>query len=110
MGIKVILADDHETLRAGFRGILESADNIEVIADANEKMDRCLRAGALTMGAQVNIVTMPGYLPMVNNPAMMDLFRDNSGQLVGAGSTPQTVTLAMERLQFAVQQHQFDLG
>jgi amidohydrolase len=58
--------------------------NPEVIADANMKMDRCLRAGALTMGASVNIVTMPGYLPMVNNRSMQELFRDNAGQLVGA--------------------------
>ena len=58
--------------------------NPEVIADANLKMDRCLRAGALAMGASVNIVTMPGYLAMVNNPAMQELFRDNAGQLVGA--------------------------
>lgn len=58
--------------------------NPEVIADANMKMDRCLRAGALAMGATVNIVTMPGYLAMVNNPAMMDLFRDNAGQMVGS--------------------------
>ncbi len=58
--------------------------NTEVIADANTKMDRCLRAGALAMGAQVNIVTMPGYLPMVNNPTMVDLFRNNAGELVGS--------------------------
>jgi amidohydrolase len=58
--------------------------NAEVIADANLKMDRCLRAGALAMGAKVNIVTLPGYLPMINNPAMQDLFRDNAAALVGA--------------------------
>lgn len=58
--------------------------NPEVIADANMKMDRCLRAGALAMGASVNIITMPGYLAMVNNPSMQELFRDNAGQLVGA--------------------------
>lgn len=60
--------------------------NTEVIADANMKMDRCLRAGALAMGAQVNIVTMPGYLPMVNNPSMLTLFKDNASNLVGANN------------------------
>ena len=55
----------------------------EVIADANMKMDRCLRAGALAMGARVNIVTIPGYLPMVNNEAMMEAFKENAGLLVG---------------------------
>ena len=60
--------------------------NPEVIADANMKMDRCLRAGALAMGASVHIVTMPGYLAMVNNPSMQELFRDNARQLVGANN------------------------
>lgn len=57
--------------------------NIEVIADANMKMDRCLRAGALAMGATVNIVTMPGYLPMINNAPMMELMKGNAVRLVG---------------------------
>ena len=57
--------------------------NIEVIADANMKMDRCLRAGALAMGAKVDIVTMPGYMPMINNRPMLELFKDNAAQLVG---------------------------
>jgi amidohydrolase len=58
--------------------------NAAVIADANAKMDRCLRAGALAMGAKVHIVTLPGYLPMRNNPPMLDLFKDNATTLVGA--------------------------
>jgi amidohydrolase len=60
--------------------------NAEVIADANTKMDRCLRAGALAMGAKVNIVTIPGYLPMLNNPPMMELFKHNAAQVVGQGN------------------------
>ncbi len=58
--------------------------NTEVIADANMKMDRCLRAGALAMGANVEIVTIPGYLPMVNNEILMETFKGNATQLVGA--------------------------
>lgn len=57
--------------------------SIEVITDANAKMDRCLRAGALAMGAKVNIVTMPGYLPMINNGPMMELMKDNAAHIVG---------------------------
>ncbi|MCH8063795.1 MAG: amidohydrolase [Chloroflexi bacterium] len=60
--------------------------NAEVIADANNKMDRCMRAGALAMGAKVNIVTLPGYLPMINNPTLMDLFKGNAVELVGESS------------------------
>ena len=57
--------------------------NAEVIADANAKMDRCLRAGALAMGAKVEIVTIPGYMPMINNEAMMGMFKRNASALVG---------------------------
>ena len=60
--------------------------NAEVIADTNKKMDRCLRAGALAMGAKVNIVTIPGYLPMLNNPPMLALFKHNATRLVGEGN------------------------
>ena len=57
--------------------------NARAIADANLKMDRCLRAGALAMGAKVEIVTIPGYLPMINDESMMGIFKQNAGQLVG---------------------------
>ena len=60
--------------------------NAEVIADANLKMDRCLRAGALAMGAELEIVTLPGYLPMINDRAMMGLFKQNATSLVGEGA------------------------
>ena len=55
----------------------------EAIADANMKMDRCLRAGALAMGATVRIVTIPGYLPLVNSGPLMDVFGRNAVRLVG---------------------------
>ena len=55
----------------------------EVIDDANAKMDRCLRAGALTMGAKVKIVTIPGYMSMINNAPLMGVFADNAAHLVG---------------------------
>ncbi len=55
----------------------------EAIADANMKMDRCLRAGALALGAKVNIVTIPGYLPIVSSQALIDVFEHNAVRLVG---------------------------
>jgi amidohydrolase len=57
--------------------------SIEAIADANMKMDRCLKAGALALGAQVHIVTIPGYMPMQNNALLMDIFKSNAAQMVG---------------------------
>jgi len=58
--------------------------SIEAIIDANMKMDRCLKAGALALGAQVHIVTIPGYLPMQNNARLMEIFKSNAAHLVGA--------------------------
>ena len=55
----------------------------EAIADASMKMDRCLRAGALALGANVRIVTLPGYLPVASDATLMDVFGENCVQLVG---------------------------
>ena len=60
--------------------------NAEVIADANMKTDRCLRAGALAIGAKVNIVTIPGYLPLIHSEMMLDTFKMNAARLVGGSN------------------------
>ena len=57
----------------------------EAIIDANMKVDRCLRAGAMAMGAEVEINTIPGYLPQRNNRAMGELFGGNVEALFGPG-------------------------
>ena len=56
---------------------------IEAIMDANRKTDRALKAGALAVGANVNIQTIPGYMPLTQNTDMGDIFRANSVDLVG---------------------------
>ena len=56
---------------------------IEAIMDANRKVDRALKAGALAVGANVNIQTIPGYLPLDQNSSMADVFEANSVALVG---------------------------
>ena len=53
------------------------------ILDANEKVNRCLRAGAMAVGAEVEIETIPGYLPQINNPDMGSLFGENGDMLFG---------------------------
>ena len=60
------------------------AGTLEAIDDANTKMDRCLRAGALAMGGAVHIVTVPGYLPIINDGGLMEVFGRNAASLVGA--------------------------
>jgi amidohydrolase len=59
--------------------------SLEAIVDANMKVDRCLRAGAMAMGAEVEINTIPGYLPQRNNRAMGELFGANVEAMFGEG-------------------------
>jgi amidohydrolase len=57
---------------------------LPAILDANAKVDRALKAGALALGAQVEIETLPGYLPMTCDPNMTAVFKANATALVGA--------------------------
>ncbi len=50
---------------------------VEAIEGASAKVDRALKAGALALGAQVEITTLPGYLPLFNDPTLLDLFKAN---------------------------------
>src|SRR5690348_2124897 len=59
--------------------------SLEAIVDANTKVDRCLRAGAMAMGAQVEIHTIPGYLPQRNDERFGHIFGDNVEALFGPG-------------------------
>ncbi|MCY4366892.1 MAG: amidohydrolase [Chloroflexi bacterium] len=56
---------------------------IDAIMDANMKVDRALRAGAMAVGAGVRIQTIPGYMPLAQNGQMNELFRPNASDLVG---------------------------
>src|SRR5437667_8489540 len=57
---------------------------VEAILDANKKVDRALRAGALALGAKVEIETLPGYMPMTCDATMARMYRENAAALVGA--------------------------
>src|SRR5712692_6772493 len=56
---------------------------VEAMLDAEKKVDRALRAGALALGAKVEIETLPGYLPMTCDATMAEYFRKNAVRLVG---------------------------
>jgi hypothetical protein len=47
-------------------------------------VDRALKAGALALGGAVEITTLPGYLPLHHDPRLVELFRANAVQVVGA--------------------------
>jgi amidohydrolase len=56
---------------------------VEAILDANRKVDRAFRAGALALGAKVEIETLPGYMPMTCDATMARMYRDNWVPVVG---------------------------
>ncbi len=57
--------------------------------DAAAKVDRALRGAATALGCRVEIDTVPGYLPLLNNPDLAALFREHAGALFGADSLRQ---------------------
>jgi len=57
--------------------------NLEALMDANTKVDRALRAGAMAVGADVKIQTIPGYMPLQQHKGMAEIFRANAANLVG---------------------------
>ncbi|PCJ75909.1 MAG: amidohydrolase, partial [Dehalococcoidia bacterium] len=50
-------------------------------------VDRCFKAGALAVGASVEITNIPGYLPMRHHAKLQDIFNSNSVSLLGESST-----------------------
>jgi amidohydrolase len=63
---------------------------VEAILDANARVDRALKAGALALGAQVEIETLPGYLPLFNHAGMTKYFKANAAAILGADQVTET--------------------
>ncbi|HKI98214.1 MAG TPA: amidohydrolase [bacterium] len=61
---------------------------LEGIVDANRKVDRCLRGAAMAIGAEVEIQTIPGYLPQRNNLFMGELFGANARDVMRVSDFP----------------------
>jgi DNA-binding NarL/FixJ family response regulator len=58
--VKVLLADDQELVRAGFRMLLEVEDNIEVVAEAGDGAGAIARARATRPDIALMDIRMPG--------------------------------------------------
>jgi amidohydrolase len=57
--------------------------SVDAILEAERKVDRAFRAGALALGAKVEIETLPGYMPMRCDATMAERFRETMAGLVG---------------------------
>ncbi len=53
------------------------ARTIEAMNNANKKVNRALIAGAMAVGANIEITEIPGYLPILRHDAMEDILYEN---------------------------------
>jgi amidohydrolase len=58
--------------------------SVDAIVAAAQKVDRSLKAGAMAIGATLELTTLPGYLPRLMHQALVDVYRENAVALVGA--------------------------
>jgi DNA-binding NarL/FixJ family response regulator len=58
--IRVMLADDHTILREGIKGLLEKADDIEVVGEAGDGSEAVAKAQQLSPDVVLMDITMPG--------------------------------------------------
>lgn len=71
------LVADHTTMEYSVR-----AKNMEAVLDASRKFDRAMRAGAIAMGCGMELITVPGFLPVVpaKDPSLVTgVLRDLAG-------------------------------
>jgi len=85
--VNVIPADVH--MESYVRG-----RSTEAILDANEKVNRAIKAGAMAVGAQVRIDDIPGYLPLLHDAQLDALFRDNAVSFVKDEEIQEGATFA----------------
>jgi amidohydrolase len=57
--------------------------NIEAVQDASAKVNRALHGSAMAVGAEVEICENPGYLPLIQNEKLNELFGENAKELLG---------------------------
>lgn len=62
---------------------------VEAVKMASAQVDRALRAGAMAVGGSVTITTLPGYMPIQSDAAMLELYRPNAAALVGQEQVKQ---------------------
>ena len=58
--------------------------NVEAILDASMKVNRSFQAGAYAVGAECQIIELPGYLPVIPQKEMAEVMYENLCGLLGA--------------------------
>ena len=57
--------------------------SFDAIKAANKRVNRAIAAGALALGAQVEIADLPGYMPLNNDPNMNEIFKEACIEMFG---------------------------
>lgn len=58
------------------------AASVQAMSVANRQVNRAVRGAAYAIGAQVEITDIPGYLPLVQNEFLSQLFKQNASDLL----------------------------
>jgi len=58
--------------------------SLEAIMEANSKVDRALKAGAMAIGAQVRIINLGQMLPLIQDDFMAEIYKKNAENLLGS--------------------------
>lgn len=59
------------------------AKTVDAVKEINAKIDRALRAGAMGVGAQVEITTTAGYLPLIGDERLTECWLKNAKSILG---------------------------
>ena len=54
----------------------------QALLDANGKVNRAFRAGAMAVGAKVNIITIPGSMPLITYPELWSTYKGNVTSII----------------------------
>lgn len=117
--IRVMLADDHAVVRAGYRFLLENVDDIEVVAEAASGEEALARFAEVKPDVLVIDLTMPGIggmeairqllalhpqakvlvFSMHENPVLVEhALQAGASGYISKNSSPETLTIAVRRI------------
>ncbi|MBE6594554.1 MAG: amidohydrolase [Ruminococcaceae bacterium] len=61
--------------------------SFEAMAENNKKLNRALIGGALSLGANIEIIDAPGYAPLHNDPEMIEVAAEAAAMVLPEGMT-----------------------